>query len=163
MGTADKRLSPVLLTAGAVVLGSVFFVCAGVGTFGMLWLFDSKGKQPRITSHENGGTVGAIEAVEEPVANSIPRVEVDPSVTDIRFGQWSKHPTDEHYISADVTARDKKATDFWYQADQYDRTNRKLETFGISFPRLEPSETGTARIRVTPGAVRIVIRTNKRS
>lgn len=145
MGAAtDRRIPPVLLIAGAVVLGGVFFVCMGVGTVGLLWLRD------------NNQAIAEDQAKKAAPDNG-PHVEVDPAVADIHFGAWAYQPG-KREMRASVTVANNEVRRWDCRAEQYDAQGKKLNSSWPDFPRLRIGETGEARIHVEPGATKIVIR-----
>lgn len=139
---AERRTHLALLVLSAVALGGAFFVCAGAGTFGFLWLRD------RQATAASAPTTAAARG---------PRVEVDPAVTDIHFGDWTYHP-DKHEMHASVTVANNEVRRWDCRVEQYDANGKKLNSSWPDFPRLRTGETAEARIHVEAGAAKIVIR-----
>jgi hypothetical protein len=143
MPAAGRRIHPALFIVGAVALGGVLFVCAGVGTIGLIWLRGSEGKPP--------------EKAAATTTDNAPHVEVDPAVTDIRFGNWTYHP-DKHEMRASVTVANNDVRRWDCRVEQYDAAGKKLSSGWPDFPRLQTGETAEAKIHVEHSAAKIVIR-----
>lgn len=151
----DRKTKLALLVAGAVIFGVTIFLCAGAGTFGLLWLRDNKTKL----------NLTPLDKKED--SKDVVKVEVDPAV-DVRFGKWKRGRPFENlfgdrvaHLQTDVTAGAKKANSFDYTVEQYDATGRKLNLSTITFPQLQPGETGEADILVKEVTARVVIRPRK--
>lgn len=149
MGAAtDRHIHPVFLILGAIILGGVFFVCAGTATFGILWFSNAPAK-----------------LASAPSAPALPKIEVDPGVK-VKFGPWRRGRFYENingeevgHLHADVTAGAEPARCFEYVVDQYDANGRKINlSSSISFAELRAGETGEASVFVNATTARVVIR-----